>query len=57
MYITAPEPVSTAYFINPYQSVCLHVYPPTVARNRFGKNVTAATNAHERIEELLEVSY
>jgi hypothetical protein len=28
MYIVTPEPVSTAYFINPsHQSVCLHVYP------------------------------
>jgi hypothetical protein len=27
MYITAPEPISTAYFINPsHQSVCLFVY-------------------------------
>jgi hypothetical protein len=28
MYITAPEPISTAYFINPsHHSVCLYVYP------------------------------
>jgi hypothetical protein len=28
MYITGPEPISTAYFINPsHQNVCLHVYP------------------------------
>jgi hypothetical protein len=28
MYIMSPEPISTAYFINPsHQSVCLHVYP------------------------------
>jgi hypothetical protein len=28
MYIIAPEPISTAYFINPFhQSVCLYVYP------------------------------
>jgi hypothetical protein len=27
-YIMAPEPISTAYFINPsHQSVCLYVYP------------------------------
>jgi hypothetical protein len=29
MDIMAPEPISTAYFINPsHQSVCLYVYPP-----------------------------
>jgi hypothetical protein len=28
MYIMAPEPISTAYFINPSrQSVCMYVYP------------------------------
>jgi hypothetical protein len=28
MYIMAPEPISTAYFINPsHQSVCLYLYP------------------------------
>jgi hypothetical protein len=28
MYIMAPEPISTAYFINPsHQYVCLYVYP------------------------------
>jgi hypothetical protein len=33
MYIRTPEPISTAYFINPsHQSVCLYVYPPIVAR-------------------------
>jgi hypothetical protein len=38
MYVMAPEPISTAYFINPsYQSVCLYVYPPIVARQKFGK--------------------
>jgi hypothetical protein len=35
----APEPISTAYFINPsHQSVCLYVYPPIVARQQLGKN-------------------
>jgi hypothetical protein len=28
MYITAPKPMSTAYFIDPsHQSLCLYVYP------------------------------
>jgi hypothetical protein len=43
MYIMSPEPVSTAYFINPsHQSVCLYVYPPIVTRQRLGKHVPAA---------------
>jgi hypothetical protein len=47
-----PEPISTAYFINPsHQSLCLYVYPPIVARHRLGKNVTAAKNARTAIEE------
>jgi hypothetical protein len=38
MYIMAPEHVSMAYFINPsHQSV----YPPIVARQQLGKNMTA----------------
>jgi hypothetical protein len=57
-YIMAPEPISTAYFINlSHQSVCLHVYPPIVARQGLGKNVTAATNTHATIEELLDASF
>jgi hypothetical protein len=44
-----------AYFLNPsHQSVCLYVYPHIAARQRIGKNVTAATNTNVRIEELLE---
>jgi hypothetical protein len=51
MYIMAPEPISMAYLINPsYQSVCLYVYPPIAARQRLGKNVTAATNTHATIQ-------
>jgi hypothetical protein len=49
MYIMASEPISTAYFINPcHQSM----YPPIVARQRLGKNFTAATNTHATVEEL-----
>jgi hypothetical protein len=45
MYIMAPEPISTAYFVNTSRlSVCLYVYPSFVARQRLGKNVPAATN-------------
>jgi hypothetical protein len=58
MYIMAPEPISTAYFINPsHQRVCLYVYPPIVAGQQLGKNVIAATNTHEIIEELLDASF
>jgi hypothetical protein len=45
MYILALEPISAAYFINPFhQSVCVYVYSLIVARQRLGKNVNAATN-------------
>jgi hypothetical protein len=58
MYIMAPELISTAYFTNPsHQSACLYVYPSIVARQRLIKNVTAATNTHTTIEELLESSF
>jgi hypothetical protein len=54
MYIMAPDPISTAYFINPsYQSVSVCV-SLIVARQRLGKNVTAATNTHATIEEFLD---
>jgi hypothetical protein len=37
MYIMAPEPISTAYYINPsHQSVCLYMY---VDRQRLGKKI------------------
>jgi hypothetical protein len=40
MYIMPPEPLSTAYFINPsHQSVCLCVYPPIVARQGLCKTL------------------
>jgi hypothetical protein len=46
MYAMARETISTAYFINPsHQSV----YLPTFAKQRLGKNVTAATNTHNNI--------
>jgi hypothetical protein len=31
--------------------------PPTVARQRLGRNVTAVTNIHATIEELLDASF
>jgi hypothetical protein len=57
MYILAPEPISTAYFINPsHQSVCLYVYPPIFARQRLGKKVTMTRNTQATIEEMLDAS-
>jgi hypothetical protein len=45
VYIMAPEPISTAYFINPsLQSLCQYMYPHIVARQQLGKNITATTN-------------
>jgi hypothetical protein len=56
MCIMEPESISTAYFINPsHESVRL--YPPIVATQRLGKNLTAAINAHATIEELLDASF
>jgi hypothetical protein len=49
MYIMASEPILRA-------SVCKCIYP-IFARQRFGKNVTAATNRHTTIEELLDTSF
>jgi hypothetical protein len=44
MYVLILDPISAAYFINPsHQSVCLYVYPPTVASQRFGKHDPAST--------------
>jgi hypothetical protein len=51
MRIITLEPVLRAYFTNrSHQSVSIHV-SPIVARERLGKNVTAATNTHARIVE------
>jgi hypothetical protein len=57
MYIMASEPISTAYFIIP-PPIYVSVYvSPTVARQRLGKNVTAATNTQETIVELSGASF
>jgi hypothetical protein len=58
IYIMAPEPLSKAYFMHlSQQSVCLYVYPPIVARQWLGKNITLATNANEIIEGMLGASF
>jgi hypothetical protein len=33
------------------------VYPPIVARQLLGRNVTAVTNTHAAMEELLDASF
>jgi hypothetical protein len=59
MHIMEPELISTAYFIiDPsYQSVCPYMYLPIVARQRLGKNVTAAMQTHATLEELLDAPF
>jgi hypothetical protein len=53
MYIMAPEPTATVYFMNPsHQSV----YLPVAARQQLCKNVTMATNTCTTIE-LLDVLF
>jgi hypothetical protein len=50
MFNMAPESISTAYFINPsHQSLCLYVYLFVVARQLFGKHVTAEMNTRNNI--------
>jgi hypothetical protein len=44
-HIMAPEPIPAAYIMKPSsQSVCRYLQPTIVSRQRFSKNVTAATN-------------
>jgi hypothetical protein len=50
----ALKPISTAYFINPPIRLCVY---PFVARQRLGKNITAATNTHVTIKELSDGSF
>jgi hypothetical protein len=57
MYIMVPGPISTSYFINPFNhSLCLYMYSPIVDRQRLGKNVTATKSTHAKIE-LLDASF
>jgi hypothetical protein len=57
VHIMPPDLISKAFFINPsHQSVSLYVNTTTAARQRLGKNVTAAMNT-PAIEELLDTSF
>jgi hypothetical protein len=54
MYITAPDPISTAYF----PTFCVSVFVfPYVARQPLGKHVTAATNTQTTIVQLLDALF
>jgi hypothetical protein len=57
IYVMATEPISTSYFINPSHSPVSICVSPIVARQRLGKDVTAATNTHATIEEMLDASF
>jgi hypothetical protein len=57
LYILVPEPISTAYFINPfYQFVCLCLSPLIVARHWL-KVTFPWKQIRAIIEELLEASF
>jgi hypothetical protein len=52
--IVASEPISTAHFMNlSHQSLCLYVYPPSIARQRLCNNVIEATNTHAEVEGIV----
>jgi hypothetical protein len=58
MPIMAIEPISAAYFINPFhQTVSLYEYSSIVARQRLGQKVTSTTNTHGTVEEWLDASF
>jgi hypothetical protein len=51
----SPSQRRTSWF--PPISLFLYVYPPFVARQHLGKNVTARTNIHAKIEQLVGASF
>jgi hypothetical protein len=54
MNTMAPEPISMAYFINPFhQSECLYVYINIIARQQLSKNVTMVMSTYETVEEFV----
>jgi hypothetical protein len=57
MYIMTLEPNSLTYFINPSHHTVSVCVPPVIARQRLGKNVSAATNTHTTTEDLLDASF
>jgi hypothetical protein len=58
IYIMAPEPISTAYFINPsHLSVCVYMYLHIVGRQGVGKNVTTVMNIRATIDKLFDAKF
>jgi hypothetical protein len=68
MYTMTPEPISTAYFINPSRrSRCLYMYPQSLLGNGSVKILSLLGNGsvktlplqrtHSTIEELLDASF
>jgi hypothetical protein len=53
----ANEPISIEYFMNPSHQSASVCVPPTIAKQRLGKDVTAATETHAAIEDLLDVYF
>jgi hypothetical protein len=54
----APEPISTAYFINPsHHSVCLYVYIRLSLLGNGSIDTFLWQRIYETIEELLEASF
>jgi hypothetical protein len=57
MYIMAPEPIWTAFFINPsHQSVCLYVYPLSLLGDGSVRTLPRQ-RTQAAIEELLDMSF
>jgi hypothetical protein len=57
MYIVATKPVSSANFINPYQSVCLYVYPCLSLIGNGFVYTFPWQRIRAQIEEILEASF
>jgi hypothetical protein len=56
MYIMAPEPISTAYFVNPsHHSICIYMYHIFVPRQRLVKKVTVAKNIHTSLSVAVRI--
>jgi hypothetical protein len=58
IYVMAPEPISTAHFINSsHPSLCLYVYPTIVARQRFGRKHYRGNEYRRSNRRILDASF
>jgi hypothetical protein len=58
VYVTAPEAISAAYFINlTLHSVCLNVYPSYICQAKARRHIPVAINTQSTIEKLLKGSF